>query len=198
MDSYAKESIISDHGHLIASPKTQTNGPSAEATGPPSPTTGPLVNFGLVAPGIYRSSFPSAGNFEHLHSLGLKSILTLVSEAYPLENVKFMKENGIRHFQVPIPPHKHPSDSIPLQRIVEALRILLDPSHHPVLIHCNKGKHRTGCIVACYRKIHWWTIGAILTEYRKYAGNKFRVLDEKFILAFDENDMLDMVKAAKY
>ena len=78
MDSYAKESIISDHGHLIASPKTLTKCASDEATGPRSPTTGPLVNFGLVAPGIYRSSFPSAGNFEHLHSLGLKSILCVV------------------------------------------------------------------------------------------------------------------------
>lgn len=35
-------------------------------------------------------------------------------------------------------------------------------------------------------------------RYRKYAGNKFRALDEKFIVAFDENDMLDMVKTTKY
>ena len=37
-----------------------------------------------------------------------------------------------------------------------------------------------------------------VSRYRKYAGNKFRAMDEKFILAFDESDMLDMVKAAKY
>lgn len=197
MNACAKESIISGHAHLVAPSKTPNNGASVEASGPPSPTTGPVVNFAQVAPGIYRSSFPAAGNFEHLQSLGLKSILTLVPEEYPLENVRFMNENGIRHFQVPIPAHKDASVIIPLQSIAEALKILLDPSQHPVLIHCNKGKHRTGCVIACYRKIHSWTTGAILTEYRKYAGNKFRALDEKFIGAFDAMAMLDMVKAAK-
>ena len=42
---------------------------------PPSPTSGPPANFDIVAPGIYRSSFPRIGNFEHLRSLGLKTIL---------------------------------------------------------------------------------------------------------------------------
>ncbi|MCJ1467823.1 hypothetical protein MMC07_006448 [Pseudocyphellaria aurata] len=205
MNSYIRESIISSHAHLVASPKTSDlvaspkpseNGTNGEASGPPSPTTGPVINFAQVAPGIYRSSFPTAGNFEHLQSLGLKTILTLVPEEYPLPNRQFMKLNGIRHFQVPIPAHKDASVVIPLQSIAEAVKILLDPSQHPVLIHCNKGKHRTGCIVACYRKMHKWTIGAILTEYRKYAGDKFRVLDEKFMEEFDEQAMLDMVKAA--
>lgn len=79
MDSYTKDSIISGHGHLVASSKTPKNGASAEASGPPSPTIGPAVNFAQVAPGLYRSSFPAAGNFEHLQSLGLKSILCVFS-----------------------------------------------------------------------------------------------------------------------
>lgn len=37
-----------------------------------------------------------------------------------------------------------------------------------------------------------------LWRYRKYAGNKFRALDEKFMHAFDQNAMLDMVGAFKY
>lgn len=59
---------------------------------------------------------------------------------YPPENILFMKENGIRHFQIPIPAHKESSVIIPMERIVEALRILLDPGLHPILVHCNKGK----------------------------------------------------------
>lgn len=70
----------------------------------------------------------------------LTRLRTLVPEEYPPENVIFMRENGIRHFQVPIPPHKEASVVIPPERIAEALNILLDPSQHPVLIHCNKGK----------------------------------------------------------
>lgn len=28
-----------------------------------------------------------------------------------------------------------------------------DARNHPLLIHCNKGKHRTGCLVGCFRKV---------------------------------------------
>lgn len=145
-----------------------------------------------------------------------------------------MSENGIQHFQIPIPAHKEPSVIIPPQNIIEALKIMLDPINHPLLIHCNKGKvlfqffpisarivltyilkHRTGCIVACYRKIHYWTIEAILTEYfphcnpillskanyysryRKYASTKFRPLDEAFIERFDERNALAALKVCQ-
>jgi hypothetical protein len=42
---------------------------------PPSPITGFPGNFSEVVPGIYRSSFPRPSNFEHLSTLGLRSIL---------------------------------------------------------------------------------------------------------------------------
>ena len=80
MDLEFKQKIIDAHGHLISSSKVPrrgvvVKGTSIEISGPPSPALGLVINFGVVAPGIYRSSFPRAGNFEHLSSLGLKSIL---------------------------------------------------------------------------------------------------------------------------
>lgn len=84
MDSEARETIVNSHGPLISSsmsfvfgsPSNQIKGTfSVEDSGPPSPTSGPVTNFGEVAPGIYRSSFPMNGNFAHLRSLGLKTIL---------------------------------------------------------------------------------------------------------------------------
>lgn len=65
---------------------------------------------------------------------------TLVPQEYPAENIEFMKENGIQHFQIPIPAHKSASVTIPLQSIANALEVLLNTKLHPVLIHCNKGK----------------------------------------------------------
>ncbi|MCJ1226708.1 hypothetical protein MMC12_003361 [Toensbergia leucococca] len=153
---------------------------------PPSPTIGPLGNFGVVEQDIYRSNFPGFGNFEHLESLGLRTILTLVSGDYPTENADFMREHGIQHFQIPIPANKNPFVVIPSSDIARALGIIQDRRNHPILIHCNKGKHRTGCIVACYRKINEWPMDSIITEYRKYAGSKSRPFDEIFIRGFDE------------
>ena len=62
-------------------------------------------------------------------------------------------------------------------------------------------------MIACYRKIHDWSLEAIITEsvspmfmnrldwtdvcrYRKFAGEKYRLLDEKFITMFDARPML--------
>ncbi|KAL9002699.1 MAG: hypothetical protein Q9188_004395, partial [Gyalolechia gomerana] len=165
MDPKIRKEIISSHGPLIASSMSAALSSSkgkgsfsVEDSGPPSPTSGPMINFGAVAPGIYRSSFPMSGNFQHLRSLGLKTILnreeaegcegvltigqisTLVPQGYPAENIAFMKENHIQHFQIPIPAHKSEAITIPLQGIANALEILLNPQNHPVLVHCNKGK----------------------------------------------------------
>lgn len=82
MDTDIRKQIVSSHGHLISSSKSSvfvahTNSHSVEDSGPPSPNSGPIINFAQVAAGIYRSSFPMAGNFEHLKSLGLKTILSV-------------------------------------------------------------------------------------------------------------------------
>ncbi|KAL8787594.1 MAG: hypothetical protein Q9213_002156 [Squamulea squamosa] len=203
MDPETRNKIITSHGPLISSSmspvhienKTKGNF-SVEDSGPPSPTSGTVLNFGEVVPGIYRSSFPMNGNFEHLRSLGLKTILTLVPQEYPAENVLFMKENGINHFQIPIPAHKNESVKIPLENIANALDILRNTKMHPILVHCNKGKHRTGCIIATYRLLSNWSPAATITEYRKYASSKARALDETFIYNFDVPGMMALLKAS--
>lgn len=40
-------------------------------------------------------------------------------------------------------------------------------------------------MVACYRKLQGWTTAAIITEYRRYAEEKYRPLDEIFIASFN-------------
>lgn len=79
MDAEAQEKIIQRHGHLVSHKsidQVKTKGKfSTEDSGPPSPSSGPVNNFGEIAPGIYRSSFPHADNMEHVRSLGLKSVL---------------------------------------------------------------------------------------------------------------------------
>jgi tyrosine-protein phosphatase SIW14 len=34
-----------------------------------------------------------------------------------------------------------------------------------MLIHCDKGNHRTGCVVGCLRKLQRWSIASITNEY---------------------------------
>ena len=55
-----------------------------------------------------------------------------------------------------------------------------------MLIHCNKGKHRTGCVVGCLRKTQQWSMTSIFDEYRRFAGTKGRVMDQQFIELFSD------------
>ncbi|PKI84325.1 hypothetical protein MVES_001628 [Malassezia vespertilionis] len=101
----------------------------------------PPENFAMVNSWIYRSSFPKKKHFPFLKTLGLRSVLTLILEDYPEQNINFLDENGIRFFQYGIPGNKEPFVQIPDKTITAALVTLLDRRNYPILIHCNKGKH---------------------------------------------------------
>ncbi|KAG0254225.1 hypothetical protein BG011_005890 [Mortierella polycephala] len=145
----------------------------------------PPDNFNMVSTWIYRSSFPKKKNFSFLKKLGLKSILTLILEDYPDQNMKFLKENDITLFQFGIAGNKEPFVQIPEDKICAALAVLLDRRNHPILIHCNKGKHRTGCLIGCLRKLQQWSHTSIFDEYRRFSHPKSRSMDQQFIELFD-------------
>ncbi|KAB1218829.1 hypothetical protein CJ030_MR3G007328 [Morella rubra] len=80
---------------------------------------------------------------------------------------------------------EEPSVSIPKGTIMEALKVLIDVKNHPVLIHCKRGKHRTGCLVGSLRKFQNWCLDSVLEEYKQFAGAKSRITDLRFIEEFD-------------
>ncbi|XP_047342419.1 probable tyrosine-protein phosphatase DSP4 isoform X2 [Impatiens glandulifera] len=145
----------------------------------------PPLNFSMVDNGIFRSGFPETANFSFLESIGLRSIIYLCPEPYPDANMEFVKANGIQLFQFGIEGCKEPFVNIPDNTIREALKVLLDVNNHPVLIHCKRGKHRTGCLVGCLRKLQLWCLSSIFDEYQRFAAAKARVSDQRFMELFD-------------
>ncbi|KAB2073593.1 hypothetical protein ES319_A07G093900v1 [Gossypium barbadense] len=124
----------------------------------------PPLNFAMVDNGIFRYLCP---------------------EPYPEANNEFLKSNGIKLFQFGIEGYKEPFVNIPQDTIREALKTLLDVRNHPVLIHCKRGKHRTGCLVGCLRKLQRWCLSSIFDEYQRFAAAKARVSDQRFMELFD-------------
>ncbi|POY70766.1 putative Protein-tyrosine-phosphatase [Rhodotorula taiwanensis] len=141
-------------------------------------------NFATVSANLFRSSFPRKEHFPFLKNLGLKSVMVLVQEPYPEENADFLREEGIQLFQFGIPGNKEPFVSIPDDKVVAALTTIIDKRNHPMLIHCNKGKHRTGCVIGCLRRCQSWSLTSIFDEYRRYSTPKSRAMDLQFIEAF--------------
>ncbi|CUS24035.1 LAQU0S13e01816g1_1 [Lachancea quebecensis] len=148
----------------------------------------PPENFSHVVGEIYRSSFPRPENFSFLQQrIKLKSIMVLIPEEYPQENLEFMARAGIKLFQFGMSGNKEPFVNIPSDLLTSALEVAINPENHPVLIHCNRGKHRTGCLVGCIRRLQNWSLTMIFDEYRRFAFPKARALDQQFIEMYDED-----------
>jgi protein-tyrosine phosphatase len=153
---------------------------------PPTPDgSGLPVNFAQVGPGIHRASYPQAAHFSALQPLKLKTIITFVPQDILPDYQSFMRSEGIKHHQIHVLANKDPNVYTSDDVVNKIIKIMLDPLNHPILIHCNKGKHRTGCMTACFRKVTGWSLEACLAEYEKYSRPKSRALDKDFIARFD-------------
>ena len=51
-----------------------------------------------------------------------------------------MEANHINHLRIPIIAHKAADRVNSLAEVARVMSVLRDPSQHPVLVHCNKGK----------------------------------------------------------
>ncbi|XP_047078090.1 probable tyrosine-protein phosphatase DSP2 [Lolium rigidum] len=162
----------------------------------------PPLNFAMVDDGIFRSGFPGAANFRFLGSLNLRSIVYLCPEPYPEENARFLGRSGIKLHQFGIQGRKtylkrvllmqEPFVGIPEETIRDALKVILDVRNHPVLIHCKRGKHRTGCLVGCLRKLQRWRLSSVFDEYLHFAAAKARKTDQRFMELFDTSSLVHL------
>ncbi|KNC81209.1 hypothetical protein SARC_06456 [Sphaeroforma arctica JP610] len=143
----------------------------------------PPLNFSMVASGVYRSGYPGTKNYSFLRKLGLRTVVCL-SDIENL-NADFYQTEGIRFIHMPIVGNKEPFTRIPEDVASEVLDTLLDRRNHPVLIHCNKGKHRVGCMIGCLRKAQKWSMIFLFDEYQRFSGTKVRILDQQFIELFN-------------
>ncbi|KAJ1904001.1 tyrosine-protein phosphatase siw14, partial [Tieghemiomyces parasiticus] len=148
----------------------------------PMATEQPLVpplNFALVVPGIYRSGHPNSRNHAFLLKLGIRTVIYMNEDDPQPEHVQFVKDNaiGFHHFRTKA--NKEPYTEINPQDIVSILKVATDTRHYPVLIHCNKGKKRVGCLVGCLRKLQGWSLAAIFDEYQRFSGSKLGIADQQ-------------------
>ncbi|XP_021309570.1 probable tyrosine-protein phosphatase At1g05000 isoform X4 [Sorghum bicolor] len=122
----------------------------------------PPLNFAMVDHGVYRSGFPDVSNLPFLETLRLRSVLCLCPEPYPEANLEFLRAHGIKLFQFGIDGSKEPFVNIPEDRIREALKVILDASNHPVLIHCKRGKIKILALVPSSRQRGHTSFGIFL------------------------------------
>jgi len=159
-------------------------GSDTTSSGLPKDLLIPSINFSLVMPGVYRSGYPAPRNHAFIKALGIRSVVYLCPEVYDSKNLEFLKSAGITVHHVPMDGNKEPFVVIPDEDLQNALSLLIDTRNHPVMVHCNKGKHRTGTLIGCLRKLLGWSLCSIFEEYRTFAGTKGRLMDEQCMELF--------------
>ncbi|RYO83150.1 hypothetical protein DL766_004664 [Monosporascus sp. MC13-8B] len=140
------------------------------------------INFGVVVPGLYRSGYPQATDYSFMQGLGLKTIVTLVGKEMPDGYHQFIAGNSINHQIFEMSGTK--KSEIPLSLMKSIAGVVMNRENYPLLIHCNHGKHRTGCVVGIIRKQSAWDVNTIIQEYTEYAAPKVRASDIDYIRNF--------------
>eukprot|EP01063_Lacrimia_lanifica_P013930 TRINITY_DN20536_c0_g1_i1.p1 TRINITY_DN20536_c0_g1~~TRINITY_DN20536_c0_g1_i1.p1 ORF type:complete len:214 (+),score=62.12 TRINITY_DN20536_c0_g1_i1:73-714(+) len=148
----------------------------------------PPINFGMIMPGVYRSGCPTKENFGYLKKLGLRCVLYVGVETLPPEYEQIGKLGIVPKdatLVIGMEGNKEPFKSIPPELVSDALSIVLNTRHHPILIHSMKGRHREGVIVGCLRKLEGWSLVSIFEEYDRYCGRyKAQPVDKRYIEVF--------------
>lgn len=162
---------------------------------PSSKVVVPPINFACVERGLYRCGQPAPINFPFLRELHLQTIVWLAVEDPSDEFFAFADDHKIdvHHLGI-VTEGSNPWDQLTESSIVTALNIIMRKQAYPLLVCCGMGRHRSGTVIGCLRRLQGWNLATISEEYRRFSGARGgRVLIELHIEAFDTSTVdIDM------
>lgn len=166
------------------------------------------LQFSAVQPNLYRGAYPRDLNQSFLRSLRLKYILSLTPNSLTSDPVmsQFCKENGIETVHIlcldekkkdkSVPKVKRKKKTVPIDYSVveQCVRFLIDKKHYPCYMHCTNGELVISLVVACLRKLSYWSTVSILNEFLAY-NSSINIHERNFIENFNleiEIDNIDL------
>ncbi|KAI5785588.1 putative tyrosine phosphatase family protein [Peziza echinospora] len=146
----------------------------------------PPQNFAPVEDGLYRSGQPSSINLAFLRELNLKTIVWLAVEEPSESLLTFADENDLTIHHLGLQEGNNPWDPLTVDCVVDAVQQLVNKTNFPILVSCSMGRHRTGTVIGCLRRLQGWNLTSTLEEYRRFTGSRRnRAVNELMIEAFD-------------
>lgn len=98
---------------------------------------------------------------------------------------QFVEDQDIELIHLGRDTQSNPWNPISEEIVIASLKLILDPKNYPLHVMCGLGRHRTGTVIGCLRKLQRWSLTSIFEEYRRFTGNKVRLINEQFIELFD-------------
>ena len=157
------------------------------------------MNFAAVEEDLYRAAIPTEINLPFLQQLNLKTVVLLENkgseEIDPMVSFFFHDNNVevVRIGEESRAPQDQGGQPIkgkswqPMSEevVLRAMQEMVNSTKYPLMVIDIFGKHRTGVLMACVRKLRRWSLASIFEEYRRYASGKRRLQNEQFIELFD-------------
>jgi protein tyrosine/serine phosphatase len=147
-----------------------------------------LPNFAKVSDELYRGAQPTREGFLELKRLGVK---TVVSFRALHSDKELAAGTGIELIEIPAMAW-HPED----EDMLKFLKVVSDPAHQPVFVHCQHGSDRTGCAVAVYRMvIQSWTPDAAAAELPAFDYHPIFAQIRSYLAKFDRDATLKKLES---
>lgn len=125
-----------------------------------------ILRFRQVDDGVFRSSeLGEESDVETLVNHGIRTVINIRTSSKNVERERpWMERAGIRYLTIPVSSIFAPSK----KKMTEIFEVLRNPENHPILLHCQHGKDRTGLIMGLYR-VHYqqWTRDEAYAEMRE-------------------------------
>ena len=134
----------------------------------------------------------------------LKTIIWLANEEPQDALLEFCDAHAIQLQFATINPDggedDNPWDGLTEHSIISALKTIVNSDNYPLLVCCGMGRHRTGTVIGCLRRIMRWNLASVSEEYRRFTGSRGgRILVELLIEAFDTQLVeIDRAKAPQW
>ncbi|CAG8520917.1 17324_t:CDS:2 [Acaulospora morrowiae] len=147
----------------------------------------PLIlpfRYAIVEDGVYRGAYPKNRNYRFLRRLKLKTILALIPNQPVPELLEFCQQENVRNIHLQVAKVK---DNVPLSysKVVQSIQIIIDPTNHPIFVHCLDGANVTGLVIACLRKLQMWSIPSAMGEFlRHLRGGVISSEESEFVEKF--------------
>lgn len=107
---------------------------------------------------LMRGGKPSAKGLRELATKGIKTVIDLRKRRLLVRN----KPKSMFAFHLPFSPYE-----LNDQVVIDFLKILRNPLHHPAYVHCFHGADRTGALCAIYRIVcQNWEKEAAIAEMK--------------------------------
>lgn len=163
----------------------------------------PPLKFSTVQQGFYRGAYPREINFPFLESLKLRTIVSLTPKPVTMETdpnlYQFAQQNQIRLVHLECEKlGKGKKRGVPLgySTVLDAIDLIIHTQHSPIYIHCLNGGQVTSLIIACLRKLQFWSSLTIFNEFIGFTSN-ITLNDRNFVEGFkgdvevDSTDKVD-------